>query len=178
MAFPCFWFAEFLHDTPGSQARTQFATHYHELTEMALTRKGVKNYNIAVKEYGDKIIFLRQIVPGGTDKSYGIHVAKLAGLPDKIISRANEILENLENSAMTKNGDVVLAMHHNNNNPIKYSSDFDSDDNFYGVTEAGKRPSSREKSKKQKTENRKKRKKAVAKQDDSNSNDSFQPMLF
>jgi DNA mismatch repair protein MutS len=131
--------AEFLHDTPGCRARTQFATHYHELTEMALTRRGVKNYNIAVKEYGDKIIFLRQIVPGGTDKSYGIHVAKLAGLPDSIIERANEILENLENSAMTKNGDVVLAMHHNNGNPVKYSAGFDENTNgFFGVTEPAK----------------------------------------
>ncbi|QSH41660.1 DNA mismatch repair protein MutS [Lentisphaerota bacterium ZTH] len=104
--------AEFLHDTPDCQARTLFATHYHELTEMALTKRGVKNYNVAVKEYGDQVIFLRQIVPGGTDKSYGIHVAKLAGLPASVVSRANEILENLENSAMGKNGEPVLAVHH------------------------------------------------------------------
>ncbi|MDD5697293.1 MAG: DNA mismatch repair protein MutS [Victivallaceae bacterium] len=131
--------AEFLHDTPGSQARTLFATHYHELTEMALTRRGVKNYNIAVREYGDKIIFLRQIVPGGTDKSYGIHVAKLAGLPDSIITRASEILENLENSAMSKDGDVILAMHHNPGDPVRYSAEFDGDDDFFGVTEMKKK---------------------------------------
>ena len=104
--------AEFLHDNPGCRCRTQFATHYHELTEMALTKQGVKNYNVAVKEYGDQIIFLRQIVPGGTDKSYGIHVAKLAGLPDAVVERANEILENLENNAMADDGEPSLAAHH------------------------------------------------------------------
>lgn len=71
--------AEFLLDHPSCRARTQFATHYHELTELAITRRGVKNYNVAVREYGEQIIFLRQIIPGGADKSYGIHVAKLAG---------------------------------------------------------------------------------------------------
>ncbi len=93
--------AEFLHDDPVSRCRTQFATHYHELTELARTRRGVNNYNVAVREYGDRIIFLRQIVPGSTDRSYGIHVAKLAGLPAAVIRRANEILETLENSADT-----------------------------------------------------------------------------
>ncbi len=102
--------AEYLHDNPKSCARTQFATHYHELTELALTRKGVKNYNVAVREYGDQIIFLRQIIEGGTDKSYGIHVAKLAGLPNDVIKRANEVLENLENNAMD-NSEPALAKH-------------------------------------------------------------------
>lgn len=104
--------AEFLHDNPGSRARTQFATHYHELTELAISKRGVKNYNVAVKEYGDQIIFLRQIVPGGTDKSYGIHVAKLAGLPAAVIERSKEILENLENSAINNTGEPVLAEKH------------------------------------------------------------------
>ena len=171
--------AEFLHDTPGSQARTQFATHYHELTEMALTRRGVKNYNIAVKEYGEKIIFLRQIVPGGTDKSYGIHVAKLAGLPDSIINRANEILENLENSAMSKDGDVVLAMHHNHGNPVKYSAGFDENtDNFFGVTEAEKNQSA----KKEKTASTPESEQMGSRQLEADDKDidpeSFQPMLF
>lgn len=89
--------AEFLHDEVG--CRTQFATHYHELTELAQTRSGIKNYLVAVKEYGDQIIFMRQIVPGGADKSYGIHVAKLAGLPNEVIGRAKVILEALENSS-------------------------------------------------------------------------------
>jgi DNA mismatch repair protein MutS len=103
--------AEYLHDTPKSRARTLFATHYHELTEMSMTRKGVKNYNVAVKEYGDQVIFLRQIMPGGADKSYGIHVAKLAGLPDDVIRRANEILENLENNSVAEAGIPALAVH-------------------------------------------------------------------
>lgn len=103
--------AEYLHDTPESRARTLFATHYHELTEMSMTRNGVKNYNVAVKEYGDQVIFLRQIMPGGADKSYGIHVAKLAGLPDDVIRRANEILENLENNSVAEAGEPALAVH-------------------------------------------------------------------
>ena len=96
--------AEYLLDHPSARARTQFATHYHEMTELALTRKGVKNYNVAVREYGDQIIFLRQIVPGAADKSYGIHVAKLAGLPNDVIVRAREILENLEENAIADAG--------------------------------------------------------------------------
>lgn len=91
--------AEFLHDDPQCRCRTQFATHYHELTELAQTRRGVNNYNVAVKEYGDQIIFLRQIVPGASDRSYGIHVAKLAGIPAPVIERANVILELLEKAA-------------------------------------------------------------------------------
>jgi len=104
--------AEYLHDAPTAKARTLFATHYHELTELALTCKGVKNYNVAVKEYGEQIVFLRQIVPGATDRSYGIHVAKLAGLPKAVITRANEILENLENNAIAEAGQPALAEHH------------------------------------------------------------------
>ncbi len=92
--------AEYILDHPTCRARTQFATHYHELTELAMVRRGVKNYNVAVREYGDQIIFLRQIVPGAADKSYGIHVAKLAGLPSEVILRAKEILANLEENAI------------------------------------------------------------------------------
>ncbi len=102
--------AEFIHNTPASRAKTLFATHYHELTELAMTCSGVKNFNVAVKEYGDKVIFLRQIIPGAADKSYGIYVAKLAGLPEKVIKRAKEILENLENNAI-KEGQPTLASH-------------------------------------------------------------------
>ncbi|MBT3381522.1 MAG: DNA mismatch repair protein MutS [Lentisphaerae bacterium] len=101
--------AEHLHDHAAVKARTLFATHYHELTELALTRSGVKNYNIAVKEWADKIIFLRKIMPGGTDKSYGIHVARLAGLPKVIIDRANEVLTNLEGDALEPSGKPKLA---------------------------------------------------------------------
>lgn len=86
--------AEFLHDK--IKARTLFATHYHELTKLAGDREGVCNFNVAVREWNDQIIFLRKIVPGGTDKSYGIHVARLAGLPKEILDRAKEILSHLE----------------------------------------------------------------------------------
>lgn len=86
------------------RARTLFATHYHELTEIAMTQQGVKNYNIAVKEWGDEIIFLRKIERGPADKSYGIHVARLAGLPEDVIKRAMEVLGNLESAEITEAG--------------------------------------------------------------------------
>ena len=86
--------AEHLHDE--LESRTLFATHYHELTDLSSTRKAVKNYNVAVREWNDDIIFLRKILPGSADKSYGIQVAKLAGLPDSIVGRAKEILAHLE----------------------------------------------------------------------------------
>ncbi|HEM61704.1 MAG TPA: DNA mismatch repair protein MutS, partial [Chloroflexi bacterium] len=76
-----------------------FATHYHELTELAHVLPRVRNYNVAVAEEGDRVVFLRQIVPGGADRSYGIHVAQLAGLPKAVIRRAEEILEGLERDA-------------------------------------------------------------------------------
>ncbi|MFH1963739.1 MAG: DNA mismatch repair protein MutS [bacterium] len=102
--------AEYIHNHSSLKARTLFATHYHELTELELLFKGVKNYNIAVKEWGDKIIFLRKIVQGGADKSYGIHVARLAGLPKEVIDRATEILDNLEMESIAGNGKPKLAM--------------------------------------------------------------------
>jgi len=86
--------AEFLHDK--IKARTLFATHYHELTKLAEDRPGVCNFNVAVREWNEQIIFLRKIVPGGADKSYGIHVARLAGLPKEILDRAKDILAHLE----------------------------------------------------------------------------------
>jgi DNA mismatch repair protein MutS len=86
--------AEFLHDK--IKPRTLFATHYHELTKLAEDRSGVCNFNVAVREWNDQIIFLRKIVPGGADKSYGIHVARLAGLPKEILDRAKDILSQLE----------------------------------------------------------------------------------
>jgi len=81
-------------------AKTLFATHYHELTELENKIEGVKNYSIAVKEKGEDIIFLRKIIPGGTDESYGIHVAKLAGVPQVVVKRSNEILKSLERKNM------------------------------------------------------------------------------
>jgi DNA mismatch repair protein MutS len=89
--------AEFLHDK--IKARTLFATHYHELTKLTDDHKGVCNLNVAVREWNDQIIFLRKIIPGGADKSYGIQVARLAGLPKEILDRAKDILAHLENSS-------------------------------------------------------------------------------
>ena len=96
--------AEHLHDHIG--CRTLFATHYHELTDLSKSRSAVQNYNIAVREWNDQIIFLRKIVPGTADKSYGIQVARLAGLPGEIIQRAKDILDHLEanNTARPKKG--------------------------------------------------------------------------
>lgn len=99
--------AEFLHDQ--IKARTLFATHYHELTELEMTRSGVRNYNVAVREWNDQIIFLRKIIKGGADKSYGIQVARLAGLPPLILSRAKEILSNLEQHELNADGRPTLA---------------------------------------------------------------------
>jgi DNA mismatch repair protein MutS len=94
--------AEFIHNHPKLGAKTLFATHYHELVDLANTLPRVKNFNVAVAEQGDKVIFLHKIVPGGTDRSYGIHVAQLAGLPKSIINRAEEVLIELENSHTPK----------------------------------------------------------------------------
>lgn len=88
--------AEYIADKEKSGAKTLFATHYHELTELEDKLEGIKNYSIAVKEKGEDIIFLRKIVNGGTDESYGVHVARLAGVPIDVTKRANEILRSLE----------------------------------------------------------------------------------
>jgi len=99
--------AEYLHNTVG--AKTLFATHYHELTELAATLPRVKNYNVAVREWHDQVIFLHKILPGGTDKSYGIQVARLAGLPKEVIQRAKEVLSNLEEAELSAEGKPKLA---------------------------------------------------------------------
>jgi DNA mismatch repair protein MutS len=91
------------------KARTLFATHYHELTELSLTLDGIRNLNVAVKEWGDEIIFLRRIEQGAADKSYGIQVARLAGLPDETVARAKEILSNLEKAELNELGAPKLA---------------------------------------------------------------------
>ena len=87
---------EYLHNHPERRARTLFATHYHELTEIAERLPGVRNYSLAVAEEGDHVIFLHKVVPGGADRSYGIHVAQLAGVPRPVINRAEDLLEGLE----------------------------------------------------------------------------------
>jgi len=101
--------AEYLHDHLSLRPKTLFATHYHELTELALTKERVKNYNVAVKEWSGEIIFLRKIVEGGTNRSYGIQVARLAGLPTKVIDRAKEILFNLERGELDAMGMPKIA---------------------------------------------------------------------
>jgi len=90
---------EYLHNHPRLRSRTLFATHYHELTQLSDLLPGVRNYNVAVSESGNKVVFLHKIVPGGADRSYGIHVGQLAGLPQPVVQRASEILRQLEASA-------------------------------------------------------------------------------
>ncbi len=100
---------EYLHDKSKAGAKTLFATHYHELTELSMILDGVKNYNVLVREWNDKIIFLRKIAEGGSDKSYGIQVARLAGLPDEVLSRAKEVLSNLEKKEFNEAGVPTLG---------------------------------------------------------------------
>ena len=90
--------AEYLHDHPLFRPKVLFATHYHELNEMAMTMKRIKNYHVSIKEIQNKVIFLRKLVPGGTEHSFGIHVAKMAGMPGEVIERANRLLQTLEKS--------------------------------------------------------------------------------
>ena len=99
--------AEHLHNKV--KAKTLFATHYHELTDLARTMKGIRNFNILVKERGESIVFLRRIAEGAADKSYGIQVARLAGLPASVLERSNEILANLEENEMSEAGQPKLA---------------------------------------------------------------------
>jgi len=92
--------AEYIHDTPTCRSRTLFATHYHELTELAAMRERIRNFTVAVREWNDQVIFLRTIVPGSASHSYGIQVARLAGMPTAVIDRAKEVLRNLENGEL------------------------------------------------------------------------------
>ena len=101
--------AEFLHDWQGRGIKTLFATHYHELTELAATGPRVKNMNVAVKEWGEKVIFLRKLVAGGTNRSYGIQVARLAGLPAEVVERARQVLQHLEQETTDVEGLPRLA---------------------------------------------------------------------
>ena len=90
---------EYIHNHPSLRAKTLFATHYHELTQLADLLPGVRNYNVAVSESAGKVVFLHKIIPGGADRSYGIHVGQLAGLPSPVVQRAEEILLQLEKSS-------------------------------------------------------------------------------
>ncbi|MEP6993414.1 MAG: DNA mismatch repair protein MutS, partial [Acidobacteriota bacterium] len=100
---------EYLHDTPGKDAFVLFATHYHELTEIALVKPAVANATMAVKEIGGRVVFLRKVVPGAADRSYGIQVAELAGLPAEVTQRAREVLANLEKQELDVQGAPVIA---------------------------------------------------------------------
>ncbi len=100
---------EYLHDKPDGGPRTLFATHYHELVDIARVKTRVRNYNIAVREWEDRVVFLRKIVPGGCSRSYGIQVAKLAGIPDFVIDRAREILSGLERNELDLRGIPVIV---------------------------------------------------------------------
>jgi DNA mismatch repair protein MutS len=103
--------AEYLHNNPQHAAKTLFATHYHEMTDLAKLLPGVRNYQMAVKESGDSIVFLRKVVEGNASKSYGIEVARLAGLPRPVVERAREILTNLEANELDVMGRPKLARH-------------------------------------------------------------------
>ena len=101
--------SEYLLDEKRMGAKTLFATHYHELVELASKYKRAKNYNVAVHEDGEKVTFLRKVVPGGADQSYGIHVAQLAGLPQAVITRAQQILEVLEQHNLSVEADSATG---------------------------------------------------------------------
>jgi DNA mismatch repair protein MutS len=102
---------EYLHDTPEKEALVLFATHYHELTEIALVRSAVANATMAVREIEGRVVFLRKVIPGAADRSYGIQVAELAGLPEALTGRAREILGNLQKQELDVRGAPVLARH-------------------------------------------------------------------
>ena len=101
--------AEYLHDTPAVAARTLFATHYHEMIELAILKPRVANLTMAVREWNDTIVFLRRVIEGAADRSYGIHVARLAGLPREVIERARDVLANLEREELSRDGRPKLA---------------------------------------------------------------------
>jgi DNA mismatch repair protein MutS len=105
--------AEYLHNHPN-RPKTLFATHYHELNEMQKSFERIKNYNVSVKELTNKVIFLRKVVPGGSEHSFGIHVAKMAGMPPKLINKANKILKELEASHSKDTAKNKLTTHTKN----------------------------------------------------------------
>jgi DNA mismatch repair protein MutS len=94
---------EYIHEQPGGRAKTLFATHFHELNEMEASFSRIRNFNVSIKELDDRVIFLRKLVPGGSEHSFGIHVARMAGMPRSVVKRANEILEELERTGGEKN---------------------------------------------------------------------------
>jgi DNA mismatch repair protein MutS len=93
---------EYLHNHPNCKAKTLFATHYHELNQLTEDFKGIKNFNVSVKELGNKVVFLRKLKAGGSEHSFGIHVAQMAGMPNNVVIRASEILSHLEKDKVTE----------------------------------------------------------------------------
>ena len=118
--------AEYLHGNARSKAKTLFATHYHELTDLADTFRGVKNYTVKVKEEGARVVFLRRIAPGVAEKSFGIHVGAMAGLPQEVVARASQILKNLEANEIDVNAKEKVVRR-----PRKRLSDFPGQMTFF-----------------------------------------------
>jgi DNA mismatch repair protein MutS len=100
---------EYLHQHPNSKAKTLFATHYHELNQLAADFPRIKNFNVSVKEVGNKVIFMRTLKEGGSEHSFGIHVAQMAGMPNPIVLRASEIMSHLEKDKSTKEKNAKLS---------------------------------------------------------------------
>jgi DNA mismatch repair protein MutS len=100
---------EYIHEMPRARAKTLFATHYHELNDMEATFPRIKNFNVSVKEIDGKVIFMRKLVPGGSEHSFGIHVAKLAGMPPVVVERANDIMKELESGSRGASTSAVKA---------------------------------------------------------------------
>jgi len=121
---------EYLHGNESKRAKTLFATHYHELTELAMTMERIKNYHVSVKEWKDDVIFLRKIVPGPSDQSYGIHVAKLAGIPGMVLERAKEILFNLEKKELDGEGIPKISYQQNSETDNSQMFLFGGDQNY------------------------------------------------
>ena len=114
---------EYIHEHPNAHAKTLFATHYHELNEMERSYPRIKNYNVSVKEVGNKVVFLRKLVPGGSEHSFGIHVAKMAGMPKSIIKRADEILKVLESEKHQEEGIMQSSAQNGRKNDTKSKAD-------------------------------------------------------
>jgi DNA mismatch repair protein MutS len=115
--------AEYLHDNERARPKTLFATHYHELNELAESHERVHNFHVSTKEVGHKVIFLRKLVPGGSNHSFGIHVARMAGMPQTIVERANEILKTLEDKQIESNANLPVGERATEKTPPKQKAE-------------------------------------------------------
>jgi DNA mismatch repair protein MutS len=120
--------AEYLHEYPKARAKTLFATHYHELNDMCNRFSRIHNFNVSVKEVGNKIIFLRKLQQGGSNHSFGIHVARMAGMPVRVVERAKEVLKHLEQSRTQGSSDSAQSIAAMSNQPAAQLSFFQLDD--------------------------------------------------